>query len=120
MKVKCIKTSIKNNSPRIINRDVEGYLTVGDIFFVYGLRFDGAITYIYLYEGEHLIEVPLELFEIIDNRVEKSWIIKYNIDGDCTFWPELFYENNFLENFVDREKEERDKFFLLQNSIEKG
>lgn len=119
MKLKCIKTSMDNPDIRIINSDLKEYLLIGTLFWVYGIRFFQNITYVYIYDGNHLIEVPIEMFLVVDDRVPDKWKIKIWDSGEVTLWPELFYENEFFENFAEREKRERELFKVLSTEIEK-
>ena len=109
MRVKCIKTAITVSNKKIINNDISSYMVIGTIFLVYGLRFSLNVTYVYIYDGDHLLEVPLELFEIIDENVSVFWKVKTE-NGEVTLWPELFSEDEFLENFSEREERERNIF----------
>lgn len=118
MKIRCVKTSIDKSDRSIINCDMEGYLSVGSIFCVYGMRFLKNVTYFYIFNNEHLIEIPLELFEVIDNHVPGEWKIKIWMSNEITLWPSLFYEDDFLENFSERETKARKKFEALRDAIE--
>lgn len=119
MKIKCVKTSIDAPNKCIINGDMEGYLSINSIFWVYGMRFLRHVTYFYIFDDEHLVEIPLELFEVIDNTVPREWKLKIWSKEEITLWPNLFYEDGFLENFAEREKKERGMFEALRIAIEK-
>ena len=118
MKVKCIKTSIDKPLLGSINYDVHDYLEIGDSFFVYGIRFLESDIYVYIYNGNHLFEAPIKLFEVTNN-LTPNWKIKIWETGEITLWPELFYTSDFLENFGERETRERRLFVDLQALIEK-
>ena len=107
MKVECIKTSIDYPDRSIMNCDIEGYLSVGNIFWVYGMRFSKNVTYFYIFHGEHLLEIPSELFKIVDDGVPREWKIKIRSNNEITLWPYLFYEEGFLENFAEMEKKRK-------------
>jgi len=119
MKIKCIKTSVDNPNNGIINGDMKEYLVIGTLFWVFGVRFFKSITYAYIFDGNHLFEVPIELFEVVDSKVSSEWRIKIGDSGEVTLWPELFYENNFIENFAEREYKERELFKELRAEIER-
>lgn len=120
MKVRCIKTSIDAQGRGISNANLEGFIKINSIFYVYGMRFTVACTYLYIFDGEHLIEVPLELFEIVENTFHNNIKFKMWEGNESTLWPGLFYEEGFLENFAEREKRERLLFEELRNEIEKN
>jgi hypothetical protein len=98
---------------------MENYLIIGSFFLVYGIRFSKDIMYVYIFDDNHLFEVPMEMFTIIDDIISDKWKIKVWKDGDVTLWPELFYENDFLENFAEHEITERNLFKELRAEIEK-
>lgn len=122
MKVRCVKLKIeKSYSTIITNSSVRSYLTIGSVFYVYGLRFSSDVIYVYIFEEahiEHLFEVPIDLFEIVDEKCYPHWLIRRNSNDDITLWPELFYESDFLEKFSEFDSEERKKFNSLQELIE--
>jgi len=117
MKVKCIKTSVSNTDKNIINGDMNEYLKIDLLFWVYGINFSKGITYCYIFNEQHLFEVPLELFEIVDDKIPSEWAIRIR-NGDVTLWPKLFYQEEFLENFAEREIAERNEFLALQKQVE--
>lgn len=108
MKVKCVKTSVNDKNIYIINGSMEEYLEIGSIFSVYGIRFcQNKLIYIYIYDDRHLIEVPLEMFSIVDDSIPSIWKCRFDEYGDFTLWPELFYQSDFFENFSEYSKKER-------------
>jgi len=111
MVVRCIKTSISNKDFYVINSVMDEYLKIDSMFYVYGIRLcQNKLIYIYIYTDWHLIEVPLEMFSIVDNSIPSIWKCKFYDNGDFTLWPELFYKNDFFENFSEYNKEERSLF----------
>ena len=117
MKVKCIKTVIKPKNKSVINYDVRGFISENDILDVFGISISDATVYVYVFNGEHLFDVPLDLFEILDTNIGLEWKIKKWSDKSITIWPELFYVDDFLENFAEREDKERELFENLQDKI---
>jgi hypothetical protein len=120
MKIKCIKASVDDPNKDITNGDMREYLIIGTLFFAFGIRFFKSITYVYIFDGNHLFEVPIELFEVVDNKVSNEWSIRVWENGEITLWPDLFYQDGFLENFAERELEERKLFEGLRGRIEKS
>lgn len=119
MRIKCVKTSIDDPKNNITNSNLKEYLLIGTLFWVYGITFFQGVTYVYIFNGEHLFEVPLEMFSVIDDKVPDNWRIKIKDYGAVTLWPELFYESMFLENFAEREPKEREIFKELMAEIER-
>lgn len=114
MVVRCIRTSIPNVSPKIINSELEEYLKTGADYEVYGIRIFNGINYYMIFDDGHLIEVPSLLFDIIEGQVSPLWIVNCSKDKEITFWPKLFYDQNFFENFSEWEDFERDSFAKLK------
>jgi hypothetical protein len=117
MKVKCVKTSVSNPDRNIINGDMREYLKVGAEFWVYGLSFKGGTAYYYIFNDNHLFQVPMEMFDVIDGKVSATWVLR-NRNQEVNLWPELFYREGFLENFAEREDAERNEFVPLRELIE--
>lgn len=118
MKVKCVKTSLDNPSKAIINDDMKEYLVIGTLFWVFGLTFSKNATYVYIFNGIHLFEAPIGLFEVVDNKVSNEWKVKVWQNEEITLWPDLFYQDGFIENFAERESHERLLFEGLRLKIE--
>ncbi|WP_256858607.1 hypothetical protein [Leptospira kirschneri] len=93
-------------------------MKVGDIYTVFGLEFNLDMLYATLFFDGHLSNVPMEILEIIDERVSSEWKAKLWEDGRFTLWPEMFYEENFSENFSDWQTDERERFKLLRERME--
>jgi len=119
MRIECIQTSVYNPANLLMNSDLREYLRVGDLFWVYGIRFFQNVVYVYIYNGDHLFEVSMEMFKVIDSFVSEKWKIKIWNDGTITLWPELFYESEFIENFAEHEEKERELFKKLSIEIER-
>lgn len=118
MKIECIKLLIDNVEKEIINCNLKDYLSIGSIYWVYGIRFTKNVTYVHIYEGNHLIEVPIQMFHILDSRISAIWNVKIWENREVTFWPELFYKDDFFENFSEHEQKERELFKRLISEIE--
>lgn len=110
MKVKCIKLSVDKPSIYVTNGQMQGYIELNREFIVYGLSFQNNITYVYIFDNNHLLLVPIELFEIIDNNLPSGLQIKVWEHGEVTMHPELFYREWFIDMFSDYEPEERKLF----------
>lgn len=118
MVVRCIKTSIPGASPSIINSNLQEYLEAGADYIVYGIRISEDTNYYMIFDDGHLVEVPSQLFEIIDDKVSPLWIIRCEETNGMTFWPELFHSDDFFENFSEWEEAERKAFDKLKRSFE--
>lgn len=114
MVVICISKSIHLNNKFAINTDLNDYLEIDKLYNVYGIRLSNEMIYYTIFNDNHLIEVPNQLFEIKDQKVYPHWEIKLWGNNDFTFWPTLFYKDNFFENFSDWEEVERNEFHKLK------
>ena len=113
MKVKCCRTLIENPNPLVINKDISEWSKVGNIYVVYGIRVAKEAVYYMIFDGSHLIEIPSELFEIIDGDLSELWTLRYDEYDGLKFWPDLFHEKDFFEHFSDWENKERSRFQML-------
>jgi hypothetical protein len=120
MVVKCVKTSIDSDNPNVINNNLEEYLKVGFEYAVYGVRVSDETDYFMIFDDGHLIEVPSQMFEIIQGKVSPLWVIRNDGTKGLTLWPELFYENDFFENFSEWEEKERKQFDELRQLFEES
>jgi hypothetical protein len=117
MVVKCIKKTVKTDI-RVINSNLESYLKIGALYDVYGIRISKEMIYFMIFfDQRHLIEVPIEMFEILDGKVSPHWVTKIWKNNDCTFWPNLFYKEDFFENFSEWEEIERAEFLKLEQAF---
>jgi len=115
MVVRCIRTCITNASPTIINSDLHEYLKIGTDYEVYGIRIYEGINYFMIFDDGHLIEVPSSMFDIIDGKVSPLWVVKCSEKNEITFWPDLFYNEDFFEKFSEWEYNERKSFAKLEH-----
>lgn len=118
MRIKCITIKVNNSQIPLIYQNYTDYLEIESEFWVFGIRFYKCITYFYIFDGHHLIEVPSDFFEVVDSKVSSEWKIKLWGNGEISLWPELFYIEMFLENFAEREVLERRTFETLKARIE--
>lgn len=114
MVVECVKTLIDGDNPHVINDNMEEYLKVGLEYAVYGIRTSDEANYFMIFDDGHLFEVPSQMFEITQSKVSPLWIIRNDDTKGLTLWPELFYENDFFENFSEWEEKERKQFDELR------
>lgn len=96
---------------------IGNYFSIGDEFKVYGLRYRNNRLHFYNFDGHHLVLVNSLFVDLINAKVPNNWILKVWGDGGIILWPELFYEEDFLENFSDWEQNERSRFEELRNNM---
>lgn len=117
MKVKVIKLEINNVDKSVINSKMKDFLNIGDEYIVYGLTMQNTIIYVQIYIDNKLISIPIELFEIIDSRVSKYWLVTYT-DITTRFWPNEFYQEYFHDDLFEEIPEIVSKFNDVKNKIE--
>lgn len=118
MVIKCIKTFLNTGNSDIMNNDMREYLKVGNEYIVYGIRSSNESNYYMIFDDGHLTEIPTTMFKIIEGKVSPFWVVRSDDLNNITLWPELFYEDDFFENFTEWEQRERKKFHKLKQLLE--
>jgi len=118
MKVKVIKLEIKNVDISVINSKMENFLNIGDEYTVYAVTIQKTMTYVQIYIDNKLISIPIELFEIIDSKVSKYWLVSYT-DSTTRFWPNEFYQEFFHDDLFEGVTEIVTQFNDVKNKIER-
>ncbi len=116
MRVKVQKN--KSSNDKMINANMETYLKPNEEYLVLGLYIDKE-PYVYIYEDGHLFPVPLDLFEIIDNRISKYWIIKNYKDGSIVIQPKEFFRDFFHDDLLEGNEQSVKVFNRIKNEMEK-
>jgi len=121
MKIECCKLYSENlKEKNVFNNDLRDHFKIGLQLLVYGLTFNKNILYYYIFDEDHIFEVPSQLFKIIDSRVSKYWKLRIDDENEYkTLWPSLFYDEAFIENMMEREEKERKEFEELKILMEK-
>ncbi|MEM0941780.1 MAG: hypothetical protein AAF600_21050 [Bacteroidota bacterium] len=118
MVVRCVKTSIDTDNSNVINSDMREYLKIGNEYIVYGIRTSNESSYFMIFDDGHLVEVPSSMFEVIEGKVSPLWVVWDDGLNNITLWPELFYKDDFFENFSEWEDRERKEFEKLKQYFE--
>ncbi|MEM7110015.1 MAG: hypothetical protein AAF519_17440 [Bacteroidota bacterium] len=71
-----------------------------------------------IFDDGHLVEVPSSMFEVIEGKVSPFWVVWDDGLNNITLWPELFYKDDFFENFSEWEDRERKEFEKLKQYFE--
>ena len=114
MKIKCKSLCLDHPNSKITNGDMRDFLIINTVYIVYGIRVSKLMTYCLIFNGNHLIEVPIDLFDVIDNSVSNNWLFKVKENNDIYLRPKEFYDEYFFENFSDYEPKEREIFEILR------
>ena len=109
MVVKIIKTKVEKINQTITNHDMSHSLVIGSIYIVYGIEVNTENIYYIIFNGNHLLFIPAQMFEIIDNSIPDSWKLKFD-RNILTLYPELFYLEYFFDRFSDYDDDLRDEF----------
>jgi len=105
MKVKVIKTSISNPTKGTINANMDDYLELGREFVVYAITKNNNSCYFQIFDDNHLVSIPSELFEITDRESSKYWEVRIDEDKVLKLWPKEFFNGYFHEDLADGEPE---------------
>ncbi|MFC3813336.1 hypothetical protein [Lacihabitans lacunae] len=97
---------IKFNNPFLAKQGFS--LDIGEEYLVFGLYIEknGAIVIDCLNKNNHLHNYPLDLFEVVDNRVSKYWKMKIRENGEITFLPNEYYENEYFHDDLSEDTPE--------------
>ncbi len=115
MRVRCISTKISDELARQFGDEYfsqRGYadLDEGREYVVYGLRMTvgsanaGASLWVDVMGDlfDWPISVPLGMFEVVDSRVSRHWVLTVD-DGDVTLQPPSFAKFGYFSLLVDRD-----------------
>lgn len=105
MKAKCVTNKLKDNNK--INSDLTEFLQKDKIYDVYRLKFDNDV-YFLIFDGSHLIEVPYQMFEIIDNTLPSNWVISVT-NGIFTIGFDIFNSEYWFDDFTELPENVRKK-----------
>ncbi|MFC4815679.1 hypothetical protein [Flavobacterium sp. GCM10023249] len=75
------------------------------------------MTYVQIYLDNKLISIPVELFEIIDSRVSKYWLVSY-ANSTTRLWPNEFYKEYFHDDLFEEVPEVLSQFSEVKNKLE--
>jgi hypothetical protein len=95
MKTRCISSRLSDNQVKKIwatkphFQDVRDFGTiVGKEYLVFGISImDGEPWIDILSESKYLVQAPLCLFEIINRRISKYWVVGFSPHGDFIMRP---------------------------------
>lgn len=110
MKLNCVSQKLQIIDLEILGEYPEKknhfFITTGKEYVVFGLSFysnrygKGCFVQI-LSDHNHLIDVPIKLFKITDNRSSRYWNIKINENGDMFLWPASFFEEFYHDDLSE-------------------
>lgn len=110
MKVRCIKLKIEDEE--LWENDAEGFLEVGEEYFVSAIRILNNYVYYDIDFSSKFLLFPNRMFEVLSNTVPSIWRVKVFDEGEILIGPELFFEEYFYDNYsegYDYETEEYEK-----------
>ena len=102
MKVKVVKLLTDDRNRNILNNNMSDYISLYQEFTVYGINFEQSSTYFQIYNNNHLLSVPADLFIITDSRVSKYWEIRRYDDSTFSLWPIEFYREYFHDDLSEK------------------
>lgn len=124
MKISCNSKKLKTDQLYILGKHAESlnnfHITIGNDYIVFGLRFNGVNNGCFvqiLSDYNHLIEVPILLFDIIDSRSSGFWEIKLFSEGSITLWPPSFYREYYHDDLFEEVLEIVEDFKKVNQQI---
>ena len=125
MKVKCISTQITDERKTELglhHTDFSSYFEEGEIYTVLGLTWQilpkPALFLQMQYGFGILIEVPLDLFKIVDDRPSAFWRIKQFDSNEFTLWPKEFYQDFFHDDLSNQDPKVWEVFLNVVKKLE--
>ncbi|RKR84189.1 hypothetical protein BDD43_4416 [Mucilaginibacter gracilis] len=110
MKVRCNSVKISDSNLHTLGKNAAAKnhfnITIGKEYVVFGLIFGfddwgcGCFAQI-LSDYDHLIQVPIILFDIVDNRISNYWDLRKSVDGNITLWPSSFYLEYYHDDLFE-------------------
>lgn len=110
MKVRCVSVKLQTADLEILGAYPEASnffsISTGKEYVVFGMSFyfrkqgRGCFVQI-LSDHNHLIDVPIKLFEVIDDRSSRYWCIKSDADGNVFLWPESFFKEFYHDDLSE-------------------
>ena len=122
MRVKCKTITLtdeqKTNEDYNLNQDF--HITLNKEYLVFGISFNnnGTVLIEHLTDYGHLVSTPLPLFDIIDNRASKYWVIKKFPDNSITFFPPSFFQEYYHDDLSEREPKIVEDFKQVKKLME--
>jgi hypothetical protein len=102
MKIKCLSNILQVTEYHKITSTFEGH--TNDEFIVYAISFiDGLVYYYICSENDQIMCVPCPMFEVIDQRLPKSWI--FNDKTSTWSFPEWAHHSNFYNDLLNGNSE---------------
>ncbi len=130
MKVRCISKSVSAEQARAIGMperyNPEWALTVRREYLVLGIRFllhlphFGSAPVLEIQEDNrhYCVSIPSCLFEIVDPRPSRFWVVKKQGDFDLALWPEEFYARFFHDDLTEGVKAVREVYQAVVKKLE--
>jgi len=126
MKVRCNALKVSIDQLYVLGKNAEAKnhfaISIGKDYVVFGLTFSynnmeiGCFVQI-LSDNEHLVHVPVILFDIVDSRLSSYWEIKTFPDGDITLWPSSFYREYYHDDLTEDVKDVIEDFNIVKQKI---
>lgn len=126
MKIKSISLKLNETELHILGKHPSAknhfHITVGKEYTVFGLTFEfnefgnGCFVQI-ISDYNHLLHVPIALFEIIDSRISKYWEIRQFKQGGITMWPPSMYKEFYHDDLSEDVPEIIDDFKKVKEQI---
>ncbi|WP_316812829.1 hypothetical protein [Pedobacter heparinus] len=126
MKIKCIAIKLEKDQLILLgkygNAKNHFSVSIGKEYIVFGLTFrfeefgSGCFVEI-LSDNNHLIQVPILLFNMIDPRPSKHWEIKQFSEKLITFWPPSMYKDFYHDDLSEDVPDVVEDFLEVKKKI---
>ena len=126
MKIKCISVKLNEDQLFVLGKYSSAKnhfsISLGEEYVVFGLTFEfnefgnGCFVQI-LSNNNHLVHVPITLFDIIDERMSKYWELKKFPGGNIAIWPPTLYKEFYHDDLSEDVPEVVEDFKRIKEQI---
>ncbi len=123
MKILCKSKTLSSEHVQILGDYAEQknhfHITVGKEYIVLALTFDEHTCFVQIVSDyEHLIHVPIILFDVTDERISSYWIYR-KLDDNCfALWPSSFFKEFYNDDLFEEVDEIVKDFSIVRAQIE--
>ena len=94
------------------------YTVLGLTFYVRSQLYGTGVTAEIADDDGHLVTVPLCLFEIVDGRASRHWVVRAWDDGTTALWPASFFSEFYRDDLSEGVSEATMEYERVRGQIE--
>lgn len=95
-------------------------LEIGTTYVAMGIGFwDGIVWAEIAVEGDFLLSIPLDQFEVVVGRPSIHWELRNGQDGAVRMWPPSFFDRGYHSRLADQVPEVVRDFAKVRDMLER-